>query len=76
MKQVTITRSGKVPSCVLGDYGKVAAGGEVKVDVEHAADLIARDPSDWSVKDTSEMTLVKAEIKRREQPPTDAKKGD
>lgn len=67
---VSIVRAKGLPSCVLFNGKKaIAVGAEnhapLAVTVSEAADLIERDPSDWTCPVAADLALVKAEIKQR-----------
>ena len=69
---VSIQRAKSAPPCRLWDDRKTHSEGEnpqpmpLPVTVEQAADLMQRDPADWTIPAAADVTLVKAEIKRRD----------
>ena len=70
---VTIERAKTAPACVLWD-GRKSHGDDGKapvplvVTVEQAADVIGRDPNEWTLPVAGDVALVNAEHKRRSAP--------
>ena len=67
---VSITRAKSAPPCELWDGRKTHDESRknalpLTVTISEAADLLDRDPADWTVPVAADLALVKAESKRR-----------